>query len=128
MLKFRQDDTDAEMILTLNESVTIESPYFLFVFTHVTTKDVVKFLKSGVDDDSSHTYRYNQFTINASVVFDGYEVGEWHYSVYEQASSSNTDVSLTGALLETGKLYLDRATDFAFTKYNPSTTYKVYNG
>lgn len=128
MLQFKQDDTEAVLILTLTELVTIEVPYYLFVFTHVTTKETVKFIKSEADDESSFTLRYNQFTIDPSVVFENKTIGEWHYSVYEQASSSNTDVTLTGGLLETGKMYLNRATDFSFTKYNESQTFKVYNG
>lgn len=128
MLDFRQDDTAAVMILTLTEFVTISMPYYLFVFTHVETKDIVAFVKAEADDESLYPTRYNQFTINAAMVFSDKRPGEWHYQVYEQASAVNTDTSLAGNLLEYGKLMLDRAVDFSYTKYDQATSYKTYNG
>lgn len=128
MLQFAQDDTAVELILTLSEKVSITTPYYLFVFLHVTTKDSVKFIKGIADDESGYQSRFNQFTINPAVLFLGKPVGEWHYTIYEQVSDSNTDVTLTGAVLENGKMMLGRATDFEFNKYNLVTTYKVYNG
>jgi hypothetical protein len=128
MLQFRLDYTAAVMILTLTEKVTIEAPYYLFAFTHVTTKNQVKFIKSEADDESDYPERYNQFTINAATVFAGQQSGEWHYKVYEQESSSNTDPALAGIILEEGKLLLDRSTDFEYAQYDQSTSYKVYNG
>jgi hypothetical protein len=128
MLQFKQDDTAAVMILTLTELVTIAPPYYLFLFTHVETKNVVAFVKGEIDDESLYSERYNQFTINPSVVFMDKQPGEWHYKVYEQASAVNTDPALAGGILEYGKLLLDRAVDFSFTKYDSATTYKVYNG
>lgn len=128
MLQFKQDNTAAIMILTLTEFVTLPAPYYLFVFTHVTTKSVVAFVKAKIDDQSNYPQRYNQFTIDASVVFANQRTGEWHYKVYEQASSTNIDPALTGGLLEEGKLILDRATSFVYTQYDTSTSYKSYNG
>jgi hypothetical protein len=128
MLQFKQDNTAAVMILTLTELVSLTTPYYLFVFTHVTTKDQVKFIKAEIDDESDYPQRYNQFTINAATVFTGKQPGEWHYKVYEQAGAVNLDPALSGAVLEYGKLYLDRAVDFAYTQYDSATSYKVYNG
>lgn len=128
MLQFKQSDTSAALILTLTENVSISTPYYLFVFTHVTTKDVVKFIKAEIDDESDYPARYNQFTINPSVVFANQQPGEWHYEIHEQTSSLNTDPDQSGAILEYGKLNLDRATDFAYTQYEHSTTFKMYNG
>lgn len=127
MLQFKQDATSAELILTLSEKVSINDPYYLFVFTHVLTKSSIIFIKSEGDDDSVSQGRYNRFTINPSVVFLDQPTGEWHYKIYEQASSTNTDLSLTGAVLEYGKMRLDRATDFAFVRYNETTAYKAYD-
>lgn len=128
MLQFKQDDTQAVMILTLTELATLTTPYYLFVFTHVTTKDVVAFVKGVADDESDYPQRYNQFTIDASVVFAAKQVGEWHYKVYEQDDADNLDPDNAAGLLEEGKLLLDRATDFEYDMYNQSTTYKTYNG
>lgn len=128
MLQFKQDDTAAAMILTLTELVSLAAPYYLFVFTHVTTKEVVAFVKSEADDESDYPQRYNQFTINAAVVFADKQPGEWHYVIHEQASAVNVDPDAAGAILEYGKLYLDRATEFAYTQYETATSYKTYNG
>lgn len=128
MLQINQSDTTASLVLTLTENVSINDPYFLFVFTHVLTKQVVKFLKFAGDDASNHIARYNEFVINAAVTFLNKPVGEYHYKVYEQASSTNLDVSLTGAVLEYGKLKLNRVPAFLYTKYNEPTTFKTYNG
>jgi hypothetical protein len=128
MLQFKQDDTSAEMILTLTEKVTLTDPYYLFVFTHVTTKDVVAFVKSVADDESGFQSRYNKFTIDPSTVFEDKLPGEWHYKVYEQEDAENTDVTLAGDEIECGKLMLLPANEFEFSKYDSPTTYKVYNG
>jgi hypothetical protein len=128
MLQFALDDTSVELILTLTEKVTLSTPYYLFVFTHVTTKDVVTMIKSVADDESGYTSRYNQFTIDPSVVFSGKQPGEWHYKVYEQQSVTNVDPAQAGNLLEVGKVMIGRATEFSYNKYDGSTTYKAYNG
>ena len=128
MLEFKQDDTAAVMILTLTELVTLSPVYYLFVFNHVTTKEVVAFVKATADEESLFPIRYNQFTIDASVIFDGKQPGEWHYKVYEQSSAVNTSPAAAGGVIEFGKLYLDRATDFDYDKYNTATTFKTYNG
>lgn len=128
MLQFKQDDTTATLILTLSELQTIPDAYYLFVFTHLTTKDVIAFVKAQTDDQSAYTDRHNDFIIEPVTLFAGFPTGQWNYVVYEQASSTNTDTTLTGDPLEYGKIILDRATDFAFAGYEPATTYKGYDG
>jgi len=128
MLQFKQDDTAAVLILTLTELVTLQDPNYLFVFTHALTNDVVAFVKLNIDDESNYPQRYNQFTIDPSVVFDGRQPGEWHYKAYEQASDMNTDPSAAGSLLEQGKMLLDRSEAFAFDMYNSTSSFKTYNG
>ena len=116
------------MILTLTELVSVSVLYYLFVFTHVTTKDIVAFVKAEADDDSDYPQRYNQFTVDAAAVFAGKQPGEWHYEVYEQGDADNLDPNNTNGLLEKGKLMLGRSTEFEFTMYEQSTRYKTYNG
>ena len=128
MLQFDQDDTAAELILTLTEFVTIHTPYYLFVFTNVTTKDQVKFIKSEIDDESNYPNRYNKFTINAATVFENQQTGEWHYKVYQQSSPTNTDPDAAEGTLEYGKLILNRATEFSYIMYEQAQTFKAYNG
>lgn len=128
MLQFKQDDTAAEMLLTLTEFVTLPAPNYLFVFTHVETKAVIAFIKIEVDDESNYPQRYNKFTIDATDVFGDQPTGEWHYKVYEQESDSNVDSDQSGALLEEGKLILDRSVEFEYTQYDAAISYKSYNG
>jgi hypothetical protein len=128
MLECKQDDTDIELIVTLTENISLTEPNFLFVFTHILTKDVIAFVMTEQDDESNYPNRYNQFTIDPSTLFAGYQPGVWNYTVYEQVSSTNTDPTLTGAPVEYGQLLLNRATDFAFTKYDSPTSFKTYNG
>jgi len=128
MLQFKQSDIDIRILLTLTELSTLQTPYYLFVFTHVTTKDTVSFIKSTDDDFSNYPERYNEYDINPSELFAGKDVGEWHYKVYEQSSSTNTDIANTIGIVEEGKLLLERDIEFSFIKYNQSVTFKTYNG
>lgn len=115
-------------IFTLTENVSIVHPYYLCVFTHVLTKETVILLFDSALDESPHPERYNEYSINTVINFGGKPPGEWHYVVYEQASSSNQDIAATGAPLEYGKLLIERATEFEFEKYDSPTSYKTYNG
>ena len=127
MIQFKQSDTSAILILTLTENVSINDPYYLFVFTHVLTGQKVKFTKYISQDESDYQTRYNQFTINPSVIFLDTPVGQWHYKVYENLTNS-TDEDTAGAVLEYGKMILNRATAFEFTQYNETQSFKAYNG
>jgi hypothetical protein len=128
MLQFKISDTDVDIIVTLNEKVTLTEPHFLFVFTHLTTKDTVAFVKSSSDDLSEYPDRFNKFNIDAADLFGGDQPGEWHYRVYQQESSTNLTVANAGSLIETGKLILERETEFEFTKYEEASSFKTYNG
>jgi hypothetical protein len=119
MLQFRNDSTSERIIVTLTELTTILEPIYLFTFTQVTTKEVVSFTRTTEDDFSNYPNRYNEFEIDPSTIFSGKQIGEWHYVVTEQQ---------TAVVLEYGKLYLDRAVDFEFTKYDIATSFKTYNG
>jgi len=119
MLEFKIDSASERIILTLTELTTIPEPIYEFNFTHTVTKDVVSFSKIPDDDFSNYQNRYNEFEISPISIFGSYQVGEWHYVVTEQQ---------TGIILEFGKLILNRGIDFAFTKYNTSTSFKTYNG
>lgn len=128
MLECKQDDTAIDLILTLTENVSLDEPNYLFVFTHILTKDVIAFVMTEENDLSSYPTRFNQFTINPITLFAGFQPGVWSYTVFEQTSSTNIDPAQTGAPLEYGQLLLNRVIDFAFTKYDSPTSFKTYNG
>lgn len=127
MIILTKGNTDQDIVVTLNEKRTISSGYYLFVFTHFTTKEVVNKIYNFAEDESAYPSRYNKFPINTSTVFTSSPVGQWWYNVYEQASSSNTDV--TGLTeVEAGVMTLKPATEFAYESYSATTTYNAYGG
>ena len=128
MLQFKITDSEAYLVLTLNELATLPEPFYLFVFTHVLTKDVVSFIKATADDFSNYPERFNKFLINPNNLFIGKDVGEWHYKIYEQDNGQNTNVNNTVGVVEYGKLILLRNTEFAFKMYNAPVKFKTYNG
>jgi hypothetical protein len=128
MLELNINQAGESIILTLDELKTLDTPYYLFIFSHVETKLSVSFIKSQADDQSDYPSRYNQFLVDTSTVFQDKPTGEWHYAVYEQAGAVNTDPTLATGLLEKGKLMLRPAAGFEYEMYNNSTTYKAYNG
>jgi len=128
MLSLTLGNNDDKIVVTLTEFVTITEPYFLFVFTNVTTRQVVNVIFSTPDDLSGYDYRYNEFEINTQAVFAGCPNGEWHYIAYQQTSTTNTDPALSSGVVEYGKMILYPVTGFAYTEYNLPTTYKAYNG
>ena len=114
------------VVITLTEFTTLVDAYYLFVFMHVTTKDIVNFILPMSADLSTHQWRYNEFLFDASH-FNDAEVGKYQYHIYEQASSSNTNT--TGlTLVETGKMDLNNAAAFEFTQYSTATNYTQYGG
>lgn len=127
MILLTQGQTSQNIVVTLNEKRTLENGYYLFVFTHILTKNLITKIYSFLDDESAWQDRFNQFEINPSVVFLDQPTGQWIYQVYEQESSSNTSVTGLNEV-ERGIMTLQPSTAFAFESYNESTTFKQYNG
>lgn len=115
-----------DITVTLNEKRTLDAGYYLFVFTHILTRNVINKIYNFLDDDSAYPERFNEFELD-TVIFNNEPIGMWTYEVYEQASSSNTNV--TGLTqVEKGIMRLLPVTEFAFEKYNEPTTFKAYAG
>ena len=110
--------------LTLRESITLSSPNYLIQFVQRTTNDDVAFVLRSSDDVSPYPERYQKFLIDVDQRFCG-QVGEYHYYIYEQASQSNLDPDLAGALLEQGLARLNPSADdvYAFTAYQTANIY-----
>jgi hypothetical protein len=115
------------VIVTLTESVTIDNPFFLFVFYNTERNETLKKLFSSSDDQSTSKERYNEFLL-PSGFFSSSQVGQWSFEVYEQASSSNLDET-QATKIETGIIQLSNAEATTVKKYTPEKqTKKVYNG
>jgi hypothetical protein len=127
MLELHFGQTNEKIVVTLTELQTLASPYYLIVFEHVTTKDIVTLLTN--EDESLYPERYNQFNIETDVLFLDKQPGDWRYTAYEQESDSNTDPALAlRPPLEYGQMKLYKESEFEYTKYNEPTSYKTYNG
>lgn len=120
------------VVLTLSEKTTISNPFYLFEFKNLQTNKSIYFISN---DYSVAKNRYNKFdivetdgvvdllnsTINLSLD------GQYSYVVREQSSSTNLDPSLSGAIVETGKVTLVGEATTTPT-YNPIIEPVVYNG
>ena len=117
----------SETLVTLMESTTIENPYYLFVFTNVSTKVEYKINVNSADDTSEYPERINVFNFNTITLFASAQAGQYAYEVYEQSSSINTDP--TGLnMVECGKMKLLPSANLIQQGYEPTTTYKGYAG
>ena len=97
--------------VTLEEKRTLENAVYLFKFTNDITKQSVKFIAQNI---SEYTYRYDQFLITettgannlTSGVITLSPTGFWSYTIYEQVSNTNLNESLSGNIVETGKVHV----------------------
>jgi hypothetical protein len=109
--------------LTLTEKQTLATPNYLFVFKNRSTNLEVKFVLLYAADVSSYKDRYNKFSLNVNKYFSSKPRGQYIYSVYQQSSTSNTDV--TGLTeLESGIMWLNDE-EVVYTEYQTTDTYKI---
>ena len=101
---------------TGTENALLINPYFLFVFTHRVTNEIVKFVATNI----STTQRIDSFSLVVNTYFVNGDNGFWGYEVYEQSSSSGTDTTGKNKV-EEGYMVLYPATEFTPTKYTKQT-------
>lgn len=115
-------DTDSTIYFTGTEMCTLSGPYFLFSCTNTATKDKVNFV---IENTSSYPRRYDKGVVDANV-FSNFDSGLWKYKVYEQESSTETDVTDQN-LVEEGYMYVHSQSVESPSVYSgQSTTYKTY--
>jgi hypothetical protein len=111
------------IILTLTEKQTLTSPNYLFIFENRSTNTEIKFVKLNNTDISPYKERYNEFTIVVNSFFNTALNGQYTYTIYEQASTSN--LNPTGLnLLESGIMELS-GTTISFTEYETTSTFTI---
>ena len=120
-------NTQSDTIVTLTESTTLTNPYYLFVFTNVSTKVQYKINVNSASDISAYKDRFNEFQFNTVTLFATAQAGQFSYEVYEQVSSSNLDPSGLN-MVECGKMLLQPENNLLKQGYEPTTTYKGYGG
>jgi hypothetical protein len=111
------------IILTLTEKQLLFNPNYLFVFTNRSTNNVIKFVVLNASDLSLYKDRYNEFSIVTNTNFSSALEGQYTYEVYEQASSSNTNITGLNKL-ETGIMWLSGST-VTYNQYTTTDTYTI---
>ena len=120
-------NSQSDTLVTLTESTTLTSPYYLFVFTNVSTKVQYKINVNSTSDSSDYPDRINIFSFDIVTLFEDAQAGQFSYEVYEQESSTNLDPSGLN-LVECGKMLLQPENNLIKQGYAPSTSYKGYAG
>jgi hypothetical protein len=120
-------NSQSDTLVTLTESTTLTNPYYLFVFTSVSTKVQYKINVNSTSDTSLYPTRINVFSFNTITLFATAQAGQYSYEVYEQASSVNTNPSGLN-LVECGKMLLQPENNLIQQGYAPTTQYKGYAG
>jgi len=110
MLYFKKNQTN-NFSVSVNQSATLPTPYYLFSFRHIISNEIVNFVPKVIDE----TTRYIEFqfieagnenlSLRPPIVTFPYE-GQYYYQIYEQSSSGNTDIN-NACLLEEGRAYVE---------------------
>jgi hypothetical protein len=111
------------IILTLTEKQLLITPNYLFVFTNRSSNNIIKFVVLNASDLSLYKDRYNEFSIVTNTNFSSALEGQYTYEVYEQASSSNTNITGLNKL-ETGIMWLSGST-MTYNQYTTTDTYTI---
>jgi len=127
MINLYKGQGEQSMLVTLTEMVTLENPYFLFVFTPLSEGAPVAVVFSPDTDVSTYKDRYNEFLIDVDEIFEGRNAQKWSYEVYQQESESNTNVALAGALIENGNMSLWAPESETFTEHSTDLIFKMHN-
>jgi len=107
----------------------LTNPYFLFEFKNVSTNTKQFIIPIDI---STETDRFNEFVIvettSPTIPQIKLTVGDYEYTIYEQASSSNTNPAGLN-VVEVGYATCFDLTTVTFAEYEGgTTTNKVYNG
>jgi hypothetical protein len=111
------------IIMTLTEKQLLYNPNYLFVFTNRSSNNIIKFVVLNVSDLSLYKDRYNEFSIVTNTNFSSALEGQYTYEVYEQASTSNTNITGLNKL-ETGIMWLSGST-LTYNQYTTTDTYTI---
>jgi len=107
-----------KIILTLDESKTVNGSDYIITFTNVSTKQTVSITFIPADDISDSPSRYNEFNINGNAFAD-VPHGQYNYEVLEV----DTDI-----IIENGKMNLLPETNNIIKGYEATTTIRGYAG
>jgi hypothetical protein len=121
MLIIRKNQVN-NLIATVSMNKTLPNPYYLFSFQNIASKERVSFIPEVITSNVRYdkfrfieTPNQNLSTLPPQISF-GNNLGQWYYSIYEQVSSTNTDIALAYNMLENGRavLIVDNDTNDCF--------------
>lgn len=124
MIHLTKGETN-KIVVTLTEKSQLTNPNYLFVFKSLENNKLVKFVLLNANDISSYKERFNEFEIVVNDYFSTAKIGEYTYTIYEQASTTNLDPLLASNILEVGQMSLKNSSNFNFTTRNSTNTYNV---
>jgi len=122
MIHLTKGETNT-IIMTLTEKQLLTDPNYLFVFTNRSSNNVIKFVVLNASDLSLYKDRYNEFSITTNTNFKNALEGQYTYEIYEQASSTNLDITGLNKL-ETGIMWLSGST-LTYNQYTTTDTYTI---
>ena len=111
------------IVMTLTEKKLLTNPNYLFVFTNRSSNCEIKFIQLYATDTSLYKDRYNEFSIVTNTSFKNQLEGQYTYEVYEQASTTNLDITGLNKL-ETGIMWLSGST-LTYNTYTTTDTYTI---
>lgn len=132
-MKLKKNATQTNVPLSLEEKTTISDPYYLFEFESDSTKTSNTCICADVSVVGAARDRSNLFDItegvddrlNSSLIL--FNEGRYNYVVREQASSTNLDVALSGAIVERGiMILLADPQNSTYIEHEINVTYTVH--
>jgi hypothetical protein len=116
-MQLTKNSVNSNIPLTLSEKTTIENPYYLFEFINEYTNVKYYQIFTDVSVPGAARERSNLFNIEvvdsaagANQIVLG-NIGLYKYNIYEQASSTNLDPALSGAIVEERRMRLIDSSD-----------------
>jgi hypothetical protein len=122
MIHLTKGETNT-IVMTLTEKQLLTNPNYLFVFTNRSSNNVIKFVVLNASDVSQYKDRYNEFSIVTNTNFATALEGQYTYEVYEQTSTSNTNITGLNKL-ETGIMWLSGST-LSYNQFTTTDTYTI---
>jgi hypothetical protein len=99
-----EKDSPTNVALTLTESSSLSSPFYLFEFVNEMTKETTLM---SFADISGYPERYNLFVMDIDLM-----KGQYTYSVYESEDPDPEEIAdTTGIVLETGIMIVNSDED-----------------
>ena len=128
------------IVVTVSQNKTLTSPYYLFSFEHILSKEKVRLYPKNI---STSTSRYDEFSFYEGEEPIGYTgdtpytifpfEGQYYYSVYEMTSTGTTDPNYAFDKLEEGRALVEDLSNpsefpYTYTAGNENNENYIYYG